>query len=151
MQIAAATTDADILACFPVLKELRPALVAATFLEDVRRMQAGGYRLVAAREAEVLAVAGYRWFEMFAFGPICYVDDLVTAASARSRGCGAALLGWIETEASAHGARYVALDSAHARVDAHRFYRRQGYDDVGLHFVRPLGDAPRWSITKQRR
>jgi GNAT superfamily N-acetyltransferase len=146
VQIEIAESDNQIDACFDVLRELRPALVRERFLADVRRMQRGGFRLAALRDPEVRAVVGFRAMEMFHTGPMIYVDDLVTAASARSRGYGAALLGWVRALAEREGCRYVALDSAHVRVDAHRFYRREGFDDIGLHFVVPVGDAPRWQV-----
>jgi hypothetical protein len=39
MPIEIATTDEDIAACYPVLRQLRPKLEASTFVADVRRMQ----------------------------------------------------------------------------------------------------------------
>lgn len=92
-EIRPASTDADIAACFPVMVQLRPRLAAGEFVARVRAQMEQGYRLAALREAgAVRAVAGYRTGLNLAWGRFLYVDDLVTAADARSRGHGRALL-----------------------------------------------------------
>ncbi len=55
-----ATSDAKILACWPVMRELRPHLTdAAVFTERVRRQQHDGYRLLAAWQADAaIGLAG---------------------------------------------------------------------------------------------
>jgi GNAT superfamily N-acetyltransferase len=62
------------------------------------------------------------------------VDDLVTLPEARSRGCGAKLLGWLHELARAEGCAQLHLDSGMARRDAHRFYEREGLERSGYHF-----------------
>jgi GNAT superfamily N-acetyltransferase len=144
MHIAIAETDDDIRACFAVLKQLRSKLDETTFVDDVRRMQRQGYVLASLRDPDVRAVAGYRFYEMFAFGPQMYVDDLVTDANFRSHGYGKALLTWLRSEATRHGCSFLTLDSGHKRVDAHRFYRREGMEDIALHFAVSTDGGPMW-------
>lgn len=135
MDIAIAETDAEIATCFEVLEQLRPKLNAGTFVEDVRRMQRQGYVLAALLDPNVCAVAGYRYMEMFAFGPTLYVDDLVTGLARRSHGYGKALLEWLIAEAKRNGCRFVTLDSGLKRLGAHRFYRHEGMEEIALHFA----------------
>ena len=52
MKVLVASTDAEILACFDVMKVLRPHLEAASFVSRVRRQEAQGYRLVFGREED---------------------------------------------------------------------------------------------------
>lgn len=138
-EIRPASTDADIAACFPVMVQLRPRLVAGEFVARVRAQMEQGYRLAALREAgAVRAVAGYRTGLNLAWGRFLYVDDLVTAADARSRGHGRALLAWLEGEARRLGCDQLHLDSGRQRVDAHRFYAREGLDSGSLHFMKTL-------------
>ena len=144
-KIELARTDVEIAACFPVLRQLRPDLREETFVADVRSMETEGYRLVALSDPEVHAVAGYRVFAMFAMGRQLYVDDLVTDAAYRSHGYGKALLDWLLNEAWTLDCRYVNLDSGLQRADAHRFYRRHGFEDIGLHFSIPVGSAKKWT------
>jgi hypothetical protein len=140
--ISLATTDAEVAACFPVMQELRPQLVADEFVARVRRQQESGYRL-----ARVLgtggpvAVAGFRYGESLAWGRHVYVDDLVTLASERSHGHGARLLAWVARCAREQGCEQLHLDSGVQRFAAHRFYLREGLWISSHHFARMLGDA----------
>lgn len=137
--IALADSDAEIAACFPVLRELRPHLRETEFVARVRRQQAAGYRLAALREdGRVLAAAGYRLGENLAWGRFLYVDDLVTHAAARSRGLGRELLAWLRERAAAEGCALFTLDSGVQRKDAHRFYEREGLSVTSMHFAAPV-------------
>ena len=145
MQIAIASTDADIEACYPVLHQLRPKLDASKFVADVRRLQQYGYVLASVSDPEVRAVAGYRYYEMFATGLTLYVDDLVTDDAHRSSGYGKHLLDWLIEEAKRHACNFLTLDSGLKRLDAHRFYRRHGLQDMAIHFAIPTDGGPMWT------
>lgn len=146
VRIDLATTDAERLACCDVLLELRPKLVRAHFLEDLERMAQQGFALAALWDPDLRAVAGFRPMEMFATGPLLYVDDLVTAEKHRGHGYGEKLLSFLEAHATTLGCRFLELDSGTERLDAHRFYRRLGLEEVGLHFSKPMG-GPRGSVS----
>ena len=63
------TSDADILHCFPVLRELRPALTQETFVATIREQQSEGYRLALLEdEGRVTTVAGFRVQRLLATG-----------------------------------------------------------------------------------
>jgi GNAT superfamily N-acetyltransferase len=145
MPIEIAATDEDIAACYPVLRQLRPKLDASTCVADVRRMQQQGYVLASLRDGEVRAVAGYRYYELFATGLTLYVDDLVTDAEHRSSGYGERILDWLKSEATSHGCSFLTLDSGLKRVGAHRFYRRHGLEEIALHFAIPTDGGPMWT------
>lgn len=145
MHIAIAETDEAIAACYPVLKQLRPKLDEATFVSDVRRMQQRGYILASLSDPDVRAVAGYRYYEMFAFGETLYVDDLVTDVQQRSKGYGEQLLEWLKKEAVRNGCTYLTLDSGLKREGAHKFYRRQGLEEIAYHFAIPMDGSPMWT------
>jgi len=135
-----AETDDQILRCFPVMAELRPHLAERDFVARVRRQQKeSGYRLLFREEAgDVRAVAGFRMAEFLSWGRILYVDDLVTAATARSRGHGEQLLTWLAAHARAAGCAELHLDSGVQRFAAHRFYLRQRMDITCHHFALKL-------------
>ncbi len=134
-RIQLAESDAEVLACFAVMRELRPLLVEAEFVERVRAQAAEGYSL-AMLEAEgaVSTVAGFRVQGMLHSGKTMYVDDLVTAAAARSRGHGHAMLQWLIERARAAGCETFSLDSGTQRVDAHAFYLRERLRITSFHF-----------------
>ena len=142
MDISLATTEADILACFPVMSQLRLKLVEREWLPKVRRMQVDGFQLAALREDGVVrAVAGFRIFENLFSGRLLYVDDLVTDQTTRSRGHGHALLDWLADRALENDCVTLELDSGTQRVDAHRFYLRERMNIVSFHFIRKLKNA----------
>lgn len=62
------------------------------------------------------------------FGQRAWVEDLAVAPHRRSSGIGKALLDAAKAWARDHGAAWLELSSGAARVDAHRFYEREGPD-----------------------
>lgn len=133
-------TDAEVLACLPVMQELRPHLREGdAFVAQVRRQADHGYRLLALRRGgEILACAGYRVTESLVRGRFLYVDDLVTRNDERSRGHGERLLHALVAEARAAGCRTLVLDSGLDNRHAHRFYLRQRLDIRAFRFAMEL-------------
>lgn len=135
LTIADATTDADIAACFDVMRQLRPALQPDTFVGRVRVQEANGYHLAALRdEGVVRSVAGYRYIENLYSGRVLYVDDLVTDDTVRSKGYGKAMLEWLLARAREERCDTFELDSGVQRFDAHRFYLVHRMAIVAHHF-----------------
>jgi GNAT superfamily N-acetyltransferase len=139
MNIHIATTDTEIAACYPVMKELRPHLDEEEFVSRVRSLENTGYRLAFVQHPDgVVAVAGFRVGENLAWGRFLYVDDLVTLPSHRSKGIGTHFLMWLREYAIKEGCRQLHLDSGAQRKDAHRFYEREGMSVFGYHFAENL-------------
>ncbi|MGD8379268.1 MAG: GNAT family N-acetyltransferase [Gammaproteobacteria bacterium] len=139
MDIQLATSDAQIAACYPVMSELRPHIVETEFVARVREQMETGFRLAFLTvEGRPVAVAGFRFMQNLAWGRFLYVDDLVSCATERSRGYGAALLDWLVGYAASNGCDQLHLDSGTQRKDAHRFYEREGLDMTSLHFCRKV-------------
>ena len=145
MKINSADTLEKITACFPVMHELRPHLDLPNFLAAMERMKAEGYRLIYVTDPDVRAVAGFRKMEMLVRGPVLYVDDLVTAAAHRSKGYGRHLLGWLHAEAVEQKCKCLELDSGLQRLDAHRFYEKNGLQKSAFHFTTPADMETRWT------
>ena len=134
-RVRVAEAREDVARCYAVMVELRPHLEQAAFVDQVARQQAEGYRLAFLEEAgAVRACAGYRIMENLWSGRVRYVDDLVTAAAARSRGFGAELFLWLKEQARAAGCGRLHLDSGVQRFAAHRFYLRERMDILAHHF-----------------
>ncbi len=136
-----AETEADLAACFPVMRQLRPHLADADELAArVTRQHAAGYRILAAwRDAVPIGLAGYRVEENLIHGQFVYVDDLVTTESERRNRIGALLLDAVAAEGRRLGCHRLVLDTALDNVLAHRFYYRQGMLARALRFSRQLG------------
>jgi len=139
VRIALAQTDTDLLRCFPVMAELRPHLTREQFLERIQRQQRAGCHLVFLEDGgDVRCLASYRFLENLAWGRFLYVDDLVTAEAARSKGWGRRLFAWLVGQARTQGCDQVHLDSGVQRFGAHRFYLRAGMDITCHHLALKL-------------
>lgn len=125
-----------------VLRELRPHLTADSFAAVLAEGAPQGLRFTGVYDADrCLAVAGWRVVATTSALRKLYVDDLVTAPHARSRGVGRLLLTELRKRARAAGCAIVDLDSGVTRFDAHRFYLREGMHIQAHHFVLPLRPA----------
>lgn len=117
-------------------REFRPH-IDGDYAGTLRRMAAEGVGVVQLfDEGEVRAIAVWRTFLTTYAGRRMEVDDLVTAEGQRSKGYGATVLKALEAEARAKSCHAVMLNSATARVDAHRFYLRERYTIGAFQFVK---------------
>jgi GNAT superfamily N-acetyltransferase len=134
--IILAQTDAEILATFEVMAQLRPHLARETYVARIRGLMASdGFRLAAVVEdGAARAVAGYRVLDMLYCGRFLSVDDLVADDRLRSRGHGKALMDWLKGEARREGCGHLELISNVVREAAHRFYFREGLAIDAFHF-----------------
>lgn len=123
----------------PVLQELRPHLTSQLLEQVLREGGPQGLRFTAIFEEDrCVAIAGWRVVVNTSALRKLYVDDLSTAATERSRGHGAALLGALIVRAQELGCRRIDLDSGVQRHAAHRFYVRERMDIDAHHFSRLL-------------
>lgn len=140
MNIRKASAETEITACFAVFHELRPHLTEAVFVAQVQRQRRDhGYAIAYLQDGgQVVAVAGYRIAEYLAWGRTFYVDDLVTASSARRKGYGGRLLDWLLQQARESGCDQFHLDSGVQRFDAHRLYMSRKLQISSHHFSTAL-------------
>jgi GNAT superfamily N-acetyltransferase len=77
------------------------------------------------------------------YGLRCWVEDLAVDPAHRSSGIGSDLLASARRWAADSGASHLELDSGEARLDAHRFYEREGGAVRGISFGwHRLGEEP---------
>ncbi|MFD9518371.1 GNAT family N-acetyltransferase [Streptomyces sp. NPDC059979] len=124
----------------PVLLELRPHLTEERFLGVLAEGHGQGLRFTAAYDADGACVgaAGWRIVANTSMVRMLYVDDLVTAATARSTGVGHALLAHLEEHGRAADCTALTLESGTQRADAHRFYFRERMAVTAFAFEKPL-------------
>ena len=133
-------TDADLRACLPLMRQLRPHLAHADdFVARIDRMRGQGYRLLAGIDAgQAVALAGYRFQENLIYGRFVYVDDLIVDDTRRGGRWGARLLSALDDIARQAGCAKLVLDTGLANSLAQRFYFRQGLLSTALHFSKNL-------------
>lgn len=128
-------SNEEVDATFNVMHQLRAHLEREDYIERVKRMREGGYRLAAVMDGgRVRCVAGFRVQEFLYTGKHLYVDDLITDGDTRSRGHGKTMLEWLIEEARKNGCGQLHLDSGVQRGEAHRFYFREGMRISSFHF-----------------
>lgn len=134
------TSDVDVERIYPILHQLRDQLSFEDFCERYREtFEASNYRIIGVFVGDELrAIAGFRFILNMAVGNALYIDDLVVSSEWRSKGYGAELVKYLEGVAVAIGVDAIRLDSATHRLDAHRFYEREGFYFYSKHFVREL-------------
>jgi GNAT superfamily N-acetyltransferase len=71
--------------------------------------------------------------------PEAWIPDLIVRDGHRRNGVGKALLEHAENRAIERGCWALSLESAHHRVEAHRFYGAFGMRDMGKSFRKLLG------------
>ncbi len=141
MAIREVKSDEEILACYPVVAQLRSNVEQHEFLDRVHDQQKAGYQLVFAEDGgRVIAVAGYRISNSLAWGRYLYVEDLVTVGLDRSSGHGQALMDWLVARAEKRKCDSFHLDSGVQRHAAHRFFLRNRMSITSHHFSMQLED-----------
>lgn len=142
--IRLAETEADIRACYSVIRQLRKHLQSEDeFLERVQRQrQAHDYNLACLidNHGKVCSTAGFRVAENLSWGKFMYVDDMVTCDEERNKGYGGFLLEFLIGEARRRRCDNLQLDSAIHRFPAHRLYMSRGLAITSLHFSLALQD-----------
>lgn len=107
-------------------------------VEATRR--GGGEVLVAELEGEVVGVCQVLILPHFQHtgGWCAELESVHVRADRRGRGIGARLLAAGEAIARARGCYRIQLTSRNVRLDAHRFYQAQGYEQTSQGFKKPL-------------
>lgn len=113
------------------------------YWRSVERCRAQGGDVVVYRDgAEVVGVLQIMVLHHFQHtgGTSVELESFHVRADRRSRGVGAAMLAYAEDVARSLGAYRVQLTSNTLRPDAHRFYRREGYEQTHAGFRKQLDD-----------
>jgi GNAT superfamily N-acetyltransferase len=132
-------SDEEVVSTFHVMCQLRPHLGEEGYVERIRGVRQGGYRLAAVvDEGQVRCVAGFRIQDYLYCGKHLYVDDLVTDEGSRSKSYGKLMLDWLIGEAKRNWCEQFHLDSGVQRHDTHRFYFREGMKISAYHFSKTL-------------
>jgi GNAT superfamily N-acetyltransferase len=134
-------TSADAPALVHLLHELGYAGTESFIAGRLRQLAAHPDGLVQVAEVERVALGfiSLHFIPQLALaGDFCRVSYLCVADHARGSGIGAQLLAFAEAQARARGCDRMELHSHERRVDAHRFYTREGYVESPKYLVRML-------------
>jgi Acetyltransferase, GNAT family len=118
-------------------KEYDRETFAAGFAANLSNPQQ--FYQLAVMNDEVVGLVGMQI--MFPLNLNCWVgeiQELVVLPQMRGLNIGQALLAWAEERAREHGIKQMELSSNKARVHAHRFYQREGYEHHRYRFTKTL-------------
>ena len=139
IEIKNALDEETILACFTLVKELRPHLSQKCFIEQIERQRQYGYQILFIEEyTQIVSFMGYRIQEYLAWGKIFYIDDLVTKSDSQKQGYGSKLIDCAIEIAKSNNCNQVHLDSGYNRNSAHRLYLKKGFILSSHHFSMKL-------------
>lgn len=92
-----------------------------------RAMESEDAAVLVADDGDLVGLCtAYLDLDSVRFGRRCWVEDLAVAPERRSEGIGASLLAAARDWARRGGATHLELDTGDARLDAQRFYEREG-------------------------
>jgi GNAT superfamily N-acetyltransferase len=95
--------------------------------------------LVYELEGSIIGFLSLHFIPQIAFdADYAIISYLVVADAARGKGIGRLLESYAEKMARERKCKRIFLQSNAKRVDAHRFYRRQGYEEYGKTFIKYL-------------
>ena len=123
----------------------RPEEPARYWAATVATRERGGEVLVARDASGVIGVVELMILPHFqhAGGWCAELESFFVRPDRRSQGVGAALLAEAEERAVRAGCYRIQLTSRNVRTDAHRFYRRHGFDQGSQGFKKRLATGPR--------
>lgn len=135
-------TAEDVDAIYGLICELKQAELdrsafhagfAANLLDHNMRYQ------LAEQDGHIVGMIGlHMQFHLHHANWIGEIQELVVMPQARGLRVGSQLLAWAEAFARQAGAEMTELSTSVKRLDAHRFYRREGYTQSHFRFTKPL-------------
>ncbi len=132
--------DADLLLkTFDVMKELRPHLSFNDYRTSLYKMEREGYELWGHYSHQQLdALMGIRTYCDLVRGFHLYIDDLVVASHARSKGIGASLLKFAEDIAVKREIKVLRLCTGLENIAGIKFYQREGWQERAYAFSKKV-------------
>ena len=99
----------------------------------------GGEADVVTLDGQVVGLIGlHLQFHLHHANWIGEIQELIVMPQARGLTVGSQLLAWAEATAREAGAEMTELSTSTQRLNAHRFYQREGYTQSHFRFTKPL-------------
>lgn len=127
----------DLELAYPIMHQLRSHLSFEEFKDLLSKMIKENYELWAAFENnQIVGLVSVRLYTDLVRGTHLYIDDLVTDQKQRSKGLGAKLLKHVEKLSKDSGCESLRLCCALSNESANKFYKREGWSERSLAFVK---------------
>jgi N-acetylglutamate synthase-like GNAT family acetyltransferase len=94
---------------------------------------------LAERDGEIVGLVGVHVSDSLEHdGPVAKIREIVVDERLRGQGIGTELMEVAERTARSHGCVLLFLTTAERREEAHRFYRKLGFEETGRRFAKSL-------------
>ena len=124
---------------YDVIKELHISLEYDDFEDLIYQMSREGYKMFGLYEkGDFITYAGVEVAINLYHGHHLYIHELVTKSAFRSRGFGSEMLIYLNDYAKMLGCERLILSSALHRKEAHAYYEKAGFLQVGKQFCKEL-------------
>lgn len=125
----------------PLVKVLNPDIDEAVLAQRLEDMPGQGYQCVGAYQNEQLVgICGLWVATRFYCGKYLEPDNVVVHPDFRSLGVGQKLMVWVYDYARTQNCEVVELNSYVGSPRAHKFYFNEGFQILGFHFQKKLGE-----------
>ncbi len=152
IQVKELTSEDELSAIWPFIQQLNPSMTHSDFAARLQKMREGGYRCAGAFDASgtLVGVSGFWLMTRFWCGTHVDIDNMVIDETRRGEGIGKALMAWVENWGREQGCDVAVLDSYTQNFASHKFYHREGFVIMGYHFLKPLHDAAKSIINREK-
>lgn len=133
-------TKSEIAVVFPILTQHHKHIEYENFLKFIDEILAEeNYQMIGAYiDEKLVGIAGYWVLTRFYSGKYVQVGNMVVDDKYRNKGIGKALLSFIENEGKKQGCEHFILDSRLDNTKSHDFYKREGFEIMGYHFMKDI-------------
>jgi GNAT superfamily N-acetyltransferase len=133
------THKEEMLASFPLIKEMYPTITLEEYSNELDIMLPNDYKQIVVFEGDkMIGISGYWVGNKLWCGKYLELDNVFTSPEYRSKGVGDLIFSHLEIKAKDLKCTMLALDSYTDNFKAHKFFYDKGYIPRGFHFINIL-------------
>ncbi|MEK6658370.1 MAG: GNAT family N-acetyltransferase [Campylobacterota bacterium] len=130
----------ELLMAYEVVSQLRTTLTYNEFEDLIYEMRKSEYKMIGIIDKEMLITyAGIAIQTNLYHKRHLFVFDLVTDEKYRGKKYGAMMLEYLQDYAKMGMCENIVLSSGFTRVDAHKFYEKNGFTKTSFVFLKSIG------------
>jgi GNAT superfamily N-acetyltransferase len=124
----------------PLLELLNPKTAKEVLAQRLQEIKGSSYECVGVYSgARLIGISGIWILNKIYAGKHIEPDNVIIHPDFRSRGIGEILMNWLHEYGINNGCLTSELNSRVGNEDGNRFWKSQGYEIVGFHFIKRLG------------
>lgn len=142
MELREITSKEEMLKNYTILTEVYPNLTMEEYSNELDIMLPHNYSQVGLFEGEFCAGLTGIWIGSKLWcGKYMELDNVVVSKDFRRLGIGSQLFEFCKKKAEEEGCTMLALDTYVDNVESHKFFRAEGFEPRGYHFINALDEG----------